>query len=76
MVFNAHMFHEILELLEGKNVFDPVDRIHSQYVLPLAFAQYIGYLGLPPLSMLQQSPLMATYFDNEGRSCTKPLVRS
>ncbi|KAL3483784.1 hypothetical protein BJX62DRAFT_230734 [Aspergillus germanicus] len=31
-----------LELLEGKNLFDPIDRIHGQYVLPLVLAQYIG----------------------------------
>ncbi|KAL4915946.1 hypothetical protein BDW62DRAFT_187233 [Aspergillus aurantiobrunneus] len=27
----------------------PVDRVHGQYVLPLPLAQYIGYLGPPPL---------------------------
>ncbi|RAH74708.1 protein kinase [Aspergillus aculeatinus CBS 121060] len=55
-----------LELLEGKNLFDPIDRVNHQYVLPLALAQYIGYLGLPPLHMLQESPLFSTHFDEKG----------
>ncbi|KAB8210114.1 kinase-like domain-containing protein [Aspergillus parasiticus] len=57
-----------LELLEGKNLFDPVDRVHGQYVLPLALAQYIGYLGPPPLEILQKGPLFQTYFDSKGTS--------
>ncbi|MCJ1384252.1 hypothetical protein MMC17_007368 [Xylographa soralifera] len=56
-----------LELLEGKNVFDLVDRVHNQYVLPLALALYIDYLGLPPLEMIKQSPHFSTYFDEEGK---------
>ncbi|EEP77080.1 predicted protein [Uncinocarpus reesii 1704] len=56
-----------LELLEGKNLFDPIDRAHGQYVLPLALAQYIGYLGPPPLEIIRQSPLFSTYFDSEGK---------
>ncbi|KAI1912232.1 hypothetical protein LOZ61_003394 [Ophidiomyces ophidiicola] len=55
-----------LELLEGNNIFDPVDRVHSQYVLPLALAQYIGYLGPPPLELIQQSPIFSNYFDEDG----------
>ncbi|KAJ5562174.1 protein kinase [Penicillium sp. DV-2018c] len=55
-----------LELLEGKNLFDPMDHVHSQYVLPLALAQYIGYLGPPPLEIIQNSPLFSTYFDAQG----------
>ncbi|RAH85863.1 protein kinase [Aspergillus japonicus CBS 114.51] len=55
-----------LELMEGKNLFDPIDRVNHQYVLPLALAQYIGYLGPPPLHMLQESPLFSTYFDEKG----------
>ncbi|PGG99066.1 CMGC/SRPK protein kinase [Helicocarpus griseus UAMH5409] len=55
-----------LELMEGKNLFDPVDRVHGQYVLPLALAQYIGYLGLPPLDIIRRSPVFMTYFDKEG----------
>ncbi|KAI9662922.1 MAG: hypothetical protein M1821_007969 [Bathelium mastoideum] len=55
-----------LELLEGRNLFDPIDRANSQYVLPLALAQYIGYLGLPPLEVIKQSPLFLTYFDSDG----------
>lgn len=49
-------------------MFDPVDRVHSQYVLPLAIAQYIGYMGLPPLWMIQQStnPVIRTFFNEEG----------
>ncbi|KAE8320134.1 kinase-like domain-containing protein [Aspergillus transmontanensis] len=51
---------------EGKNVFDPIDHVNNQYVLPLALAQYIGYLGLPPLYLIQNSPLFSTYFDEKG----------
>lgn len=58
---------QTLELLEGRNLFDPIDRVHGQYVLPLALAQYIGYLGPPPLNIIQKSPLFSTYFDAEGK---------
>ncbi|KAM5433064.1 hypothetical protein MferCBS31731_007288 [Microsporum ferrugineum] len=57
-----------LELLEGKNLFDLVDRVHRQYVLPLAIAQYIGYLGFPPLNIIEKSPLFSTYFDAKGEA--------
>ncbi|PGH13924.1 serine/threonine protein kinase [Helicocarpus griseus UAMH5409] len=53
------------ELMEGRKLFDPVDRINNQYVLPLILAQYIGYLGPPPLEMIQKSPLFVTYFDKQ-----------
>lgn len=53
-----------LELLEGKNLFDPVDWTNGQYVLPLALAQYIGYFGPPPLEIIKQSPLFSMYFDD------------
>ncbi|RAL10301.1 kinase-like protein [Aspergillus homomorphus CBS 101889] len=43
----------------GKNLFDPVDRVHGQYVLPLALAQYIGYLRPPPLEIIQKSNLIS-----------------
>ncbi|KLJ11663.1 hypothetical protein EMPG_09662 [Blastomyces silverae] len=56
-----------LELMEGKNVFDPIDRVNNQYVLPLALAQYIGFLGPPPLELIRQSPLFSTYFDENGK---------
>ncbi|PWY82057.1 kinase-like protein [Aspergillus heteromorphus CBS 117.55] len=56
----------ILELLEGKNLFDPIDRTDDHYVLPLALAQYIGYLGPPPLEIIKQNPLFTTYFDDDG----------
>ncbi|OAL34541.1 hypothetical protein AYO20_06171 [Fonsecaea nubica] len=56
-----------LELLEGRSLFDPIDRVHDQYVLPLALSQYIGYLGPPPLEMIKRSPLFGTYFDEEGK---------
>ena len=63
-----------LELLEGKILFDPIDRLNRQYVLPLALAQYIGYLGPPPLEILKQSPLMADYFDEQGNwACASEL---
>ncbi|KAJ5971958.1 protein kinase [Penicillium vulpinum] len=45
-----------LELLEGKNLFDPIDRVHGQYVLPLALAQYIGYLGPPSTEYYPEEP--------------------
>ncbi|KAK6826694.1 hypothetical protein RU639_004750 [Aspergillus parasiticus] len=63
-----------LELLEGKNLFDPVDRVHGQYVLPLALAQYIGYLGPPPLEILQKGPLFQTYFDSKGNWISEPRI--
>lgn len=58
---------QTLELLEGKNLFDPIDRAHGHYVLPLALAQYIGYLGPPPLHIIRQSPIFTTYFDEQGK---------
>ncbi|KAL2813075.1 kinase-like domain-containing protein [Aspergillus cavernicola] len=54
-----------LELLEGKILFDPIDHVNNQYVLPLGLGQYIGYLGLLPLHMIQNSPLLSTYFDEK-----------
>lgn len=66
MVTNHPM--QTLELLEGRNLFDPVDYANKQYVLPLALAQNIGNLGPPPLDMIKQSPLFETYFDIEGKS--------
>ncbi|KAJ0415599.1 kinase-like protein [Aspergillus carlsbadensis] len=63
-----------LELLEGKNLFDPIDRTYSQYVLPLALVQYIGYLGPPPLYMIQKSPLFSTYFDEYGNWISEPPI--
>ncbi|PIG83706.1 hypothetical protein AARAC_011782 [Aspergillus arachidicola] len=66
-----------LELLEGKNLFDPVDCVHGQYVLPLALAQYIGYLGPPPLEIIQKSPLFQTYFDSKGNWISEsPIPKS
>ncbi|KAF2768022.1 kinase-like protein [Teratosphaeria nubilosa] len=58
-----------LELLEGRNFFDTIDKAHKQYVLPVAIAQYISVLGPPPLWMIQESesPSVPTFFDNEGR---------
>ncbi|KAJ5405013.1 protein kinase [Penicillium sp. CMV-2018d] len=64
-----------LELLEGKSLFDPIDHIHGQYVLPLALAQYIGYLGPPPLNIIQNSPLFSTYFDTQGKPHPPPGQR-
>ncbi|KAJ5353908.1 protein kinase [Penicillium brevicompactum] len=55
-----------LELLEGKSLFDPIDHVHGQHVLPLALAQYIGYLGPPPLGIIKNSPIFSTYFDAQG----------
>ncbi|KAJ5515891.1 protein kinase domain-containing protein, partial [Penicillium freii] len=61
-----------LELLEGKNLFDPIDHVHGQYVLPLALAQYIGYLSPPPLNIIQNSPLFSAYFDAQGKAHPSP----
>ncbi|KAL4907141.1 kinase-like domain-containing protein [Aspergillus multicolor] len=55
-----------LELLEGRNLFDPIDHDHNQYVLPLALAHYIVYLGPPPMHMLEKSPLRSVFFDENG----------
>ncbi|QMW30207.1 hypothetical protein G4B84_005542 [Aspergillus flavus NRRL3357] len=63
-----------LELLEGKNLVDPVYRVHGQYVLPLALAQYIGYLGPPPLEIIQKSPLFQTYFNSKGNWISEPPI--
>lgn len=41
---------QTLELIEGKSLFDPIDRIKNQYV---ALEQYIGYLGPSPLHFSQ-----------------------
>ncbi|CAK1361676.1 unnamed protein product [Cercospora beticola] len=65
-----------LELLEGKNLFKPIDHVHRQYVLPLALAQYIGYLGPPPLRILRDSPVMAEYFDSQGNWNSEPPIPS
>lgn len=58
-----------LELLEGKNFFNPIDPIHNQYVLPLAIAQYIGCMGLPPRWMIEKSenPVISTFFNDKGK---------
>ena len=64
---------QALELLEGRNLFDPIDVVHNQYVLPLAIAQYISVLVLPPLWMIQESnnPAIPTFFDAERKSDTE-----
>lgn len=54
--------------MEGKNLFSPIDPANNQYVLPLALAQYIGFLGPPPLEMIRKSPLFSAYFDEFGKS--------
>ena len=58
---------QTLELLKGRNLFDSVDRVHDQYVLPLALAQYTAYLGPPPLDMIRKSPLFSQYWDENGK---------
>lgn len=66
---------QVLELLEGRNVFDPIDREHNQYVLPLALQQYISLLGkAPPLRMIQQcsNPVILTFFDERGNWIVEP----
>ncbi|EFE37876.1 hypothetical protein TRV_07467 [Trichophyton verrucosum HKI 0517] len=57
----------ILELIEGRNLFDPIDHEHRQYVYPLAMAQYIGYLGPPPPLLMSKSPVLSQYFDGDGK---------
>ncbi|KAJ8610769.1 hypothetical protein MRB53_038320 [Persea americana] len=42
-----------IDSLEDRNLVDPIDKIHSQYVLPEAIAQYISEFGSPPLWMIQ-----------------------
>ncbi|GIZ46242.1 hypothetical protein CKM354_000937500 [Cercospora kikuchii] len=49
-----------LELLEGKNLFNPT--------------QYIGYLGLPPLRILRDSPVTADYFNSQGNWKSEPPI--
>ncbi|OQD95933.1 hypothetical protein PENSOL_c018G11192 [Penicillium solitum] len=61
-------------LMKGKNLFDPIDRVDNKYVLPLALAQYIRYLGPPPLEMIRKSPLFATYFDEQGNWASEPPI--
>lgn len=65
---NPSQSNQTLELMEGKNLFNPIDQVNNQYVLPLALAQYIGYLGPPSLEMIRKSPLFSTYFDDQGKS--------
>jgi serine/threonine-protein kinase SRPK3 len=62
-----------LELLEGKNLFDPVDE-DDDYVLPLALAQYIGSIGLPPKEMIDKSPNCSKYFDSNGEWDSQPPI--
>ncbi|KAG5287886.1 protein kinase [Histoplasma capsulatum G186AR] len=63
-----------LELMEGKNLFSPIDPANNQYVLPLALAQYIGFLGPPPLEMIRKSPLFSAYFDEFGDWVSEPPI--
>jgi len=60
---------QLLELIEGRNLFYPIDEVHKQYVLPLALAQYIAVLGSPPLWMIQESesPFIRILFDEQGK---------
>ena len=68
-------FSQALELLEGRNLFEPIDRVNKQYVLPVAIAQYLSVLG-PPLWMIQESenPLIPTFFDREGKFYTRHVA--
>ncbi|KAF2771101.1 kinase-like protein [Teratosphaeria nubilosa] len=58
-----------LQLIEARNLFNPIDYAHSQYVLPVAVAQYISVLGSPPMWMIQESrnPDIRALFDDQGR---------
>ncbi|KAK5168829.1 uncharacterized protein LTR77_006138 [Saxophila tyrrhenica] len=66
MMAEAHNQKQTLELLEGKNVFDPIDRTHNKYDIPLALSQYISLLGHPPTSMIERSQMCFSHFDEEG----------
>ncbi|KXS98865.1 hypothetical protein AC578_10848 [Pseudocercospora eumusae] len=65
-----------LELLEGRNLFNPIDKAHKHYVLPLALSQYISYMGLPPLWMIRQSnnTVIKTFFNAEGHWIAEPPI--
>lgn len=54
-----------LELLEGKNVFYPIDPADNKYNFVLALSQYIGLLGHPPAEMIKQSKF-SSLFDEAG----------
>lgn len=56
---------QTLEILEGKPPFDPIDRVHGQYVLILALAQYIGYPGLALLNTIQKSSPVNAYYSRK-----------
>ncbi|KAF2220322.1 kinase-like domain-containing protein [Elsinoe ampelina] len=58
-----------LELLEGRHLFYPIDHRDNKYVLPIAVAQYISYLGPPPLHMVERSenPAIKILFDGNGQ---------
>ncbi|KAM3417750.1 hypothetical protein BST61_g5981 [Cercospora zeina] len=69
----------VLELVEGRNAFYPLDVANHQYDFPLAMAQYVGYMGSPPLWMIQESrnPVVATLFDEEGQwTAVSPIPES
>lgn len=68
--------HQALELLEGRNVFSPIDRTHNQYVLPLALSQYISLLGPPPAWMIAQSGKEAieSFFNEQGDWIGEPPI--
>jgi hypothetical protein len=53
------------ELLEGKNVFDPIDRSTNQYLV--GSAQYMGYIGHPPHITIQYSSISSLYSDPDGK---------
>lgn len=65
-----------LELLEGRNLFHRIDKVHKQYVLPLAGSQYISYMGLPLPCMIRYSnnPVITTFFDAEGSWIAEPPI--
>ncbi|KAI9374028.1 hypothetical protein BJX61DRAFT_532695 [Aspergillus egyptiacus] len=51
----------MLELLEGRKLFDPIDQVHGQYVPPLALAQYIGkWISDPPILKTSVEALITT----------------
>lgn len=74
LMMSAANTRQALELLEGKNLLSPIDKVHNQYVLPLALAQYMSYMGPPPLWMIQKSsnPAIKSFFNEAGDWTAEP----
>ena len=64
----------MLECLEGRGLFSPPS--NDRYNFDAVLAQYISYLGLPPLWMIRQSddPHIARFFDKHGQWIGKSAI--